>query len=177
MIAPEQAAAARVVESVPLVLGGTRRELAVALARPVAWSRGHVTAIAWTVDASVEHLLLVRHRLHGWSCPGGHLEPGESPAATAARELAEETGVRVPVRSSPVTLGTSVGCAWAPGATHWTLGFVAVVASAGDLRPEPEQQASWFSFDALPEPRSGDIDAVVRVLERVVSSEGDSREH
>jgi len=30
-----------------------------------------------------------------WGPPGGHLEPGEDPAAGAARELLEETGVRL----------------------------------------------------------------------------------
>src|SRR5262249_37661524 len=30
-----------------------------------------------------------------WSLPGGHIEPGESAAAAAVREVAEETGVTV----------------------------------------------------------------------------------
>ena len=30
-----------------------------------------------------------------WGPPGGHLEPGEDPAVGAARELEEETGVRL----------------------------------------------------------------------------------
>ena len=30
-----------------------------------------------------------------WGPPGGHLEPGEDPASGAARELLEETGVRI----------------------------------------------------------------------------------
>jgi 8-oxo-dGTP pyrophosphatase MutT (NUDIX family) len=28
----------------------------------------------------------------GWELPGGHVDPGEEPAATAAREVTEETG-------------------------------------------------------------------------------------
>ena len=33
----------------------------------------------------------------GWELPGGHCEPGEDPAVTAARETLEETGYRVRV--------------------------------------------------------------------------------
>ncbi|HEX7746745.1 MAG TPA: NUDIX domain-containing protein [Micromonosporaceae bacterium] len=39
-----------------------------------------------------------------WFTPGGGLDPGESAAEGAARELAEETGLRVP----PEELGTPV---------------------------------------------------------------------
>lgn len=30
-----------------------------------------------------------------WCCPGGHMEPGESPHEAARRELHEETGIKV----------------------------------------------------------------------------------
>ena len=37
--------------------------------------------------------VFVRHRdRRTWECPGGHIEPGESPIAAAHRELWEETG-------------------------------------------------------------------------------------
>ncbi|MEV0001986.1 NUDIX hydrolase [Micromonospora sp. NPDC050980] len=39
-----------------------------------------------------------------WFTPGGGLDPGESPAEGAARELAEETGLRL----APAELGTPV---------------------------------------------------------------------
>lgn len=41
---------------------------------------------------------------HWWFTPGGGLDPGESPAQAAARELAEETGLRV----DPEELGPPV---------------------------------------------------------------------
>jgi 8-oxo-dGTP pyrophosphatase MutT (NUDIX family) len=48
------------------------------------------------VDDRDRVLLMWRHRFvadrWGWELPGGVVEPGEDPAVTAARELAEETG-------------------------------------------------------------------------------------
>ncbi|MFC8850326.1 MULTISPECIES: NUDIX hydrolase [unclassified Micromonospora] len=61
------------------------------------------------VDAAGRVLLLAGHDParpdhRYWLTPGGGLEPGESPAAGAARELAEETGLRL----TPAELGEPV---------------------------------------------------------------------
>ncbi len=44
-------------------------------------------------SAAVARFLLIRDSYDNWGFPKGHLEEGESPAAAAARETAEETGL------------------------------------------------------------------------------------
>jgi len=61
-----------------------------------------IDGVEWTVEgaqvAIVERgrvLLQFRPWPPGWELPGGHCEPGEDPAVTAAREVEEESGYKV----------------------------------------------------------------------------------
>lgn len=45
-------------------------------------------------EAGQLRLLLIHDKYGAWTLPKGHLEPGETEAQAAYREIAEETGVR-----------------------------------------------------------------------------------
>jgi ADP-ribose pyrophosphatase YjhB (NUDIX family) len=60
-----------------------------------------VSAVVWrdrSGSASGEILLMRRSDNGFWGPPGGYVELGESVAAAAAREVLEETGVRIELR-------------------------------------------------------------------------------
>lgn len=109
----------------------------------------HVTASAIVVG--VRGTVLHKHRLLGrWLQPGGHMEAGESPAETARREVAEETGL---VAGSPDTGPTLVridvhrGGAGL-GHTHLDLCYL-LVAGDDDPTPAPGEspEVGWFDWD------------------------------
>lgn len=92
-----------------------------------------------------------------WGLPGGYVEVGESVAAAAAREVLEETGVRV-------ELGRLVGVYSDPAlqviaypdgrrVQAVNLCFEARALSRGaPTTPEETLATGWFAPDALPEP-------------------------
>jgi len=108
-------------------------------------------------------VLLGRRRgAHGagnWALPGGHLEFGESPEACAARELAEETGLRASAwRRAPYTadvIADAVAAAKPEPGRHYITLFMLADGVTGDpqrLEPQKCDGWSWHDWDALPEP-------------------------
>lgn len=98
------------------------------------------------IDAASRVLLTRRDDFQVWCLPGGAVEEGESLAAAAVREVAEETGLAV-------RLTRLVGVYSRPklGGYH-TLALFAAVRSGGSLCVDPSEvaEAEWFAADELP---------------------------
>jgi|GEM_PF-105847 len=99
-------------------------------------------------------LLGRRRNAHGagsWSCPGGHLEFGESIEACARRETLEETGMEIAgIRHAAYTNDHFPE----QGKQYITL-FVTAEGAFGEprnLEPEFCDGWEWFAWDDLPEP-------------------------
>ena len=98
-------------------------------------------------------LLGKRKGAHGageWSFAGGHLEFGETVEECAARELAEETGLKaVSLELGPWTNDII------DGTKHYITLFVFVTQFEGQLQllePHKCEGWEWFSWSALPTP-------------------------
>lgn len=86
---------------------------------------------------------------------GGHVEPDESPAAAAAREVKEESGIHVAAgdlrEAAYIRFLFPVRPAWNMAVDVFTAaGYCGEVAETDEIRPE------WFSRTALPLDRMWD---------------------
>lgn len=110
-------------------------------------------------------LLGKRKGSHGagqYASPGGHLEPLESFAACAAREVLEETGCRIgPVRFLRVQNVTE----YAP--RHYVdLAFAAEWVSGEPTVREPDKVEGWgwYPLERLPSPLFGTLPTALEAL-------------
>lgn len=108
--------------------------------------------VAAVVEDAGRWLVLRRAGAHGagtWGLPGGHQEFGESPESTAAREVAEETGLTV----EP---GARLGFTDDPMpeiGRHYVTLFLACAVTAGTVatirEPDKATDLAWVTPDAL----------------------------
>lgn len=108
--------------------------------------------VALTPDGSV--LLIERgwppHE-GAWALPGGHVDPGETSLAAAARELAEETGVHV-TADSLRPIGVWDAPDRDPRGRYVTVAYAAVVpADTQIVAGDDARTARWWPMTNLPE--------------------------
>ena len=111
---------------------------------------GAVNVITDSEAAEPGRLLLLRQpRHHGWSLPAGLLKRREPASVGAARELFEESGVRI--EPGDLTPGTPNAIVHTVGVVD-TVWFGSVPASATTLRVDGGEvlEAAWFPLDDLP---------------------------
>ena len=126
------------------------------------WLPG-VTAVVRREDA----ILLVRRSDNGeWSPVTGIVDPGEEPATAAAREAAEETGVRITVdRLASVSVDGPVTHVNGDVATYLDHTFACTWVS-GDAYPADDEssEVGWFAAGRLPPLRRGLVDRIEDAL-------------
>jgi 8-oxo-dGTP diphosphatase len=111
---------------------------------------GAVTILRDSEATEGDRVLLLRqpHR-GGWGLPAGLLKKREQPVVGAARELHEETGVRV--HPDDMTAGSPNAIVHVVGVVD-TIFFASVPASTTELVVDGAEvlEAAWFPVDDLP---------------------------
>jgi 8-oxo-dGTP pyrophosphatase MutT (NUDIX family) len=123
-------------------------------------------AIAMRSQDGRTHVLIVRAKKDPskWIFPKGHIEPGETPAETAVRELAEEAGVRGTV-VCPVGVSTFQSGKERVEVTFYLVRFKAAVQAA------EEREVKWLPADEAR--RTLSFDDSRRLLDDAVRAFGD----
>ena len=116
-----------------------------------------LTAAARVRDSDGRTALVQNQWTDGWFLPGGAVEPGESPAVAAQREVREETGLDATI-AEPIVVLDQTYVSEASGAEWFSALFIVYAASAAGEIPDVSalgatdgeiRAARWF--ETLPD--------------------------
>jgi len=150
------------------LIGPAAKRLAVFRARIAARTTLGVRMLVRDADGRV---LLLRHTyLPGWYFPGGGVEAGETVAEAAAREVLEETGVRLaaPPRLVSMHLNPRVS-----GRDHVAFFHGETIATRPVARVGEIAEVGFFAVDALPDGVTG---ATMPRLDEALAGRAPARE-
>ncbi len=129
----------------------------------------HADPVHITGSALIEGprgVILHQHRRLGiWLQPGGHVEPGETPAQAAVRESTEETGLPVTLLNDEI-----IHVDMHPsgrGHTHLDLRYLCTAPDHDPTPPPAEsQEVFWFSWEAAIEMAEDGLRGLLRARRR-----------
>jgi 8-oxo-dGTP diphosphatase len=114
--------------------------------------------VSYFVLVDHDHVLLVDHKnAQLWLPTGGHVEPGEHPRSTVARELREELGLDlIDAPDTPLMLTISETVGITRGHTDVSLWYVVTADRSIPLEFDTEEFhcVQWFHFSKAPVSRS-----------------------
>jgi len=117
---------------------------------------------AGVLDPAGDRILLVRRADNGrWAVPGGYMEPGESAAEAATREVWEETGLQVRIgRLIAVYSNPNILLEYPDGNRYQIVAlYFAAEPIGGELRPSSETtEGGSFSPDEIGRLEMGKFD-------------------
>jgi 8-oxo-dGTP pyrophosphatase MutT (NUDIX family) len=135
----------------------------------------HVTGSAVVLDERGRVLLHRHKRLGIWLQPGGHLDPGESPAQAAVRETSEETGLEA-VHPDGVPALVHVDLHEGPrGHVHLDLRYLLLASADDPLAPAAGEspEVAWCAPEEAA--RRGDASVTSAVAAALTRWRGDPR--
>ena len=114
----------------------------------------HLVSYFCLYDKVAKKILLVEHKkAQLWIPPGGHVDPGEYPSKTAARECAEELNIEAKFFfEDPIFVTSTVTVGLTAGHTDVSLWYVLDGDSEQELNFDEEEffSVKWFDLDDIP---------------------------